>query len=149
MNDEIDTILHRENLTLASIQKRAIAMFIDEMLLSIILIVILWDSFSNATSTEQIINLTNAFLLEFITIKILYQTFFVYQYGATLGKILMKIRVCDIQSLSNPPLLLAFNRAVFRVISEMLMYLGFLWALFDPSRQAWHDKSARSIVVDA
>ncbi|MEA1917224.1 MAG: RDD family protein [Campylobacterota bacterium] len=148
MDEKIEELLYRENLKLASINKRAFALFIDEMLISILLIIILWNSYSSAKTTEDIIYLTNSFLLEYMAIKIIYQTFFVYQYGASIGKIIMKIRVCDLTTVSNPPLLLAFNRAIFRVISESLMYIGFIWGVFDPARQTWHDKTARSIVVD-
>ncbi|MEA3523919.1 MAG: RDD family protein, partial [Campylobacterota bacterium] len=77
-----------------------------------------------------------------------YQTFFVMHYGATLGKILMKIQIIEIQTLSHPSLIVSFNRAVFRIISEMLFYLGFLWGSFDPLRQTWHDKTARTLVVN-
>lgn len=149
MNEEIENILHREGIQLASIQKRSLALFIDEMLLSFILIIALWDSFTNAQTIEEIISLTNSFVLEYMSIKIIYQTFFVMQYGATLGKLAVKIRVVDIKTLHNPNIVVSFNRAVFRIISEMLFYLGFLWGMLDPARQTWHDKTAKTLVVDA
>ena len=148
MNEELENILHREGLELAQTKKRATAFFIDELLLSFLLIVALWESFSSATTTEEIINLTNSFVLEYMALKIIYQTFFVMQYGATVGKIVMKIRVLEIKNFDNPNILSAFNRAVFRVISEMLFYLGFLWGMLDPSRQTWHDKTAKTLVVN-
>ena len=70
------------------------------------------------------------------------------QYGATVGKIIMKIRVIEIKTLNNPSVISALNRGVFRVISEMLFYLGFLWGMLDPSRQTWHDKTAKTLVVN-
>ena len=149
MNEEIEDLLHRENLHLASIKKRSMAFFIDEMLLSFILIFALWDSFVNATSTESIIALTNSFVLEYMMMKIIYQAFFVMQYGATLGKLAVKIRVIEIQTLENPNVLVSLNRAIFRVISEMLFYLGFLWGILNPSRQTWHDLTAKTLVVNA
>jgi uncharacterized RDD family membrane protein YckC len=148
MNEEIENILHRENITLADIKKRASAFFIDEMLLSVLLVIALWDSFATAQTMEEMINLTNTFVFEYMTIKIVYQTFFTMQYGATLGKIAMKIRVIEIKTLQNPSIVSALNRAIFRIISEMLLYLGFLWGMFDPARQTWHDKTARTLVVN-
>ena len=124
------------------------AFFIDEMLLSFILILSLWDSFASAQTIEELIGVTNSFVLEYMAMKILYQAFFVMQYGATLGKLAMKIRVIEIHTLDNPNVLVALNRAIFRIISEILFYLGFLWAMFDPSRQAWHDKTAKTLVVN-
>ena len=149
MNENIENILHREHLTLATIKKRALAFFIDELLLSILLMIAMWDSFVNAATTEDIIILTNSYAMQYIGMKIVYQTFFVMQYGATLGKIAVKIRVIDIQTGANPTFFVALNRAIFRIISEMIFYLGFLWAFMDPARQAWHDKTARTLVVNA
>ena len=148
MNEEIENLLDRENLTLASISKRSMALFIDETLLSFILIFSLWNSFVSAKSIEEIILLVNQFTLEYIALKIFYQAFFVMKYGATLGKIAMKIRVIDINTIDNPNVISSLNRAIFRIISEMLFYMGFLWAMFDPQKQAWHDKTARTLVVN-
>ncbi len=149
MNEEIEELLHREELNLASIQKRSMAFFIDEMLLSFLLIFALWDSFISATTVEEMIQVTNNFVLEYMFVKIVYQAFFTMQYGATIGKILMKIRVIEIQTLSNPNVVVSLNRGIFRVISEMMFYLGFIWGMMDPARQAWHDKTAKTLVVDA
>lgn len=148
MNEEIENILHREEMSLASSSKRATAFFIDELLLSLVLVLALWDSFASAKDMQEMVELTNLFVLEFLTIKIIYQAFFTMQYGATIGKLVMKIRIIEIATLQNPNVLSALNRAIFRVISELLFYLGYLWALFDPARQAWHDKTAKTLVVN-
>ena len=148
MKEEIQNLLHREDMSLATTRKRAFAFFIDEILLSVLLLVALWESFSQTQNTEEIINLTNSFVLEYMALKIVYQTFFIMQYGATIGKIVMKIRVVEIKTLQNPNVIVSLNRAIFRVLSEMLFYLGFLWGMLDPSRQTWHDKTARTLVID-
>ena len=149
MEEETVERLEREQLRIATIKKRAVATLIDELLLSFLLIIILWDSLNQVETLEEIIMLTNAFVLEFMAMKIIYQTFFTMQYGATLGKIVMKIRIIELSTLGTPMILSAFNRAVFRVVSEMIFYLGFLWGMMDPLRQTWHDKTARTVVVDA
>jgi len=149
LNEEIEKLLNREHLQLASIKKRAMAFFIDEMLLSFLLIIAMSDSFANAQTVKDIIVLTNTYVMQYIVMKIVYQTFFVMQYGATLGKLAMKIKVIDVRTLDNPNFAVALNRAVFRIISEMIFYLGFLWGMFDPARQAWHDKTAKTLVIDA
>ena len=83
-----------------------------------------------------------------MVIKIGYQAFFTMQYGASLGKLLMKIRVIDIKTLDNPNVLVSLNRAIFRVVSEMFFYLGFLWGMLDKSKQTWHDRTAKTMVVN-
>ena len=149
MNEELQEKLHREDITLADTKKRALALFIDETLLSFILIIALWDTFSSARTTEEIIMVTNSFVLEYMLMKIIYQAFFVMQYGASLGKIALKIKVIEIETLHTPNVLVALNRSIFRVISEMLFYLGFLWGMMNPNRQTWHDLTAKTLVVNA
>jgi uncharacterized RDD family membrane protein YckC len=148
MDEHIDTLLQREHLSIASIRQRAAAFGIDEVLLSVILMVILWNPIANATTLEDMIAVTNSFLLEYMAIKIVFQTFFTMQYGATIGKIVMKIRVIELSTLSNPTFLCAFNRSVFRVVSEILFYLGFAWAMLDPYRRSWHDRTGRTLVIN-
>jgi uncharacterized RDD family membrane protein YckC len=148
VNEEIQDILHSEGMSLAPIKKRAAAFFIDEMLLSLLLIIALSDSFFEAKTVEEMIILTNKFVLEYMAMKVFYQAFFVMQYGATLGKLIMKIRVVEIKTLQTPNVIVALNRSIVRVVSEMLFYLGFLWGVMDPARQTWHDKSAKTLVVN-
>lgn len=140
--------MYREGMHLASIKKRSFAFFVDEMLLSLLLILSLGDSFFEAKTVEEMILLTNQFVLEYMAIKVIYQAYFVMQYGATVGKLLVKIRVVEMKTLQKPNVVVALNRGVVRVLSEMLFYLGFLWGTLDPLRQAWHDKSAKTVVVD-
>jgi uncharacterized RDD family membrane protein YckC len=148
LNEDIEKLLHREQIDLAPIKKRAMAFFIDEILLSFLLLIALWETFTQAQTTEEIIYLTNSFVLEYMVLKIVYQAFFIMQYGASIGKILMKIRVIDIITLDNPNVIIALNRAVIRVVSEVVFYLGFLWGMLDPTRQSWHDRTSKTLVVN-
>jgi uncharacterized RDD family membrane protein YckC len=149
MNETIDTMLHRYNLELASIPKRAVAFLIDEFLLSTLFMVVLWDTISQAKDFETFLFITDAYVLEYLGMKILYQTIFVALYGASLGKMAMRIRVVSLDSGTHPGWAASFNRAVFRILSEIIFYLGFIWAMFDPFNQAWHDRTARTVVVNA
>jgi len=146
--EEIENLLNIERLNLASTSKRATAFFLDELLLSLLLVVALWNSFAEATTMEELINLSNSFALDYIVLKIIYQGFFVYKYGATLGKTAMRIRVVELKTMSNPVLPSSINRAIFRIVSEMFFYLGFLWGMLDPLKRAWHDLSAKTLVVE-
>ena len=149
MDEKIENILYRENLTLATIRRRSFAFLIDELLLSLLLIIALWDTFVNAQTMEEIINVTNSFVLEYMFLKVVYQAFFIMQYGATVGKLLLNIKVIELKTLANPNVLESLNRAIFRVLSEMFFYLGFLWGMLQPSRQTLHDKTAKTLVVNA
>jgi uncharacterized RDD family membrane protein YckC len=148
MNEEISRLLDREQLVLASKQKRIFAYLIDEVLLSVLWLSIIWDSFSGLETTEAKIALINTYILEFMLLKLIYHTFFVMQYAASPGKIIMKIRVLVLHNTSSPTFLCALNRAFVRVISELLFYAGFIWGLLDPFARTWHDKTAGTIIVD-
>jgi uncharacterized RDD family membrane protein YckC len=54
-----------------------------------------------------------------------------------------------VATLQNPNIESSINRAIFRIVSESFFYLGFLWGFFDPARQTLHDKTARTLVIDA
>ncbi len=149
MNEEIYELLDREELVLASKQKRAFAFLIDEIFLSIITILVLWEKISGMSTYEEILVALQPYILYTLAIKIIYHTFFVMQYAASPGKIIMKIRVLEIVTASNPSFISAINRAFVRIISEMLFYAGFIWGLLDPASQTWHDKAAGTVIVDA
>jgi len=146
--EEIYRLLDREELFLASKQKRMGAYLLDELILSVIWLSVIWDSFSGLDSIEDKILLINSYVLEFMLLKIIYHTFFVMQYAASPGKIIMKIRILELSTASSPSFLTSLNRASFRVISELFFYAGFIWGLLDPARQTWHDKTAKTVVVD-
>ena len=149
MNESIETQLHRYGLELASIPKRAVAFLIDEFLLSTLFLVVLWETISQAKDFDTFLFITNAYALEYLGMKIVYQTLFVALYGASLGKMAMRIRVVSLENGAVPGWPAALNRAVFRILSEIIFYLGFIWAMFDPFNQAWHDRTARTVVVNA
>jgi len=148
-NEELIEKFESENITLASVQKRGMAYMIDEILISLLFIFIYLDQIPSDATTEQIIGIINSLVFYVMVLKVVYQTFFVWMYGATLGRIAMKIRVISTGDLENPTLLLALSRASFRIISESLFYLGFVWAMLNPKRETWHDKVASTLVINA
>ncbi len=148
MNDEVEHRLSSAGLELASIQKRALAFFIDELLLAFLFLIVIYDQVAANSDPEALVALINSFTFEYLLLKIVYQTFFVYQYSASLGKIFMKIQIVDVETMQKPTISSALNRGVFRIISEMIFYLGFLWAFYSKERQTWHDKTARTLVVN-
>ncbi len=148
MNEEILERLDRENLSLSTINRRGWAFFIDEMIVSFLIMIIYWERFSSVSTPQEMILTMNSMVVYVIILKIIYQTFFVWYYGATVGKLLLKIKVVDRELFENPTLLNSFIRAVVRIISEMFFYLGFVWAVLNPLRETWHDKAAKTLVIN-
>lgn len=148
-NEDLIEKFESENITLAPFNKRALAYLIDEILVSVLFAFIYLDQMPENISTEETINIVNSLFMYIILLKVAYQTFFVWMYGATLGKIFLKIKVVSILDLEKPTLLLSLTRASFRIISESVFYLGFLWAALNPKRETWHDKASSTLVVNA
>lgn len=67
--------------------------------------------------------------------------------GRTLGKIAMGTKVVNEDGIA-PSLLTAFMREVIgKFISAIVLYLGFIWIIFDSKFQGWHDKIASTYVI--
>jgi len=70
------------------------------------------------------------------------------KFGQTPGKMISKIRVVKVGTGSHPNYVEAFLRELIgKFISTLAFLLGFLWMLWDPQKQTWHDKIAGTVVV--
>lgn len=148
MQNDLEYRLFKEELRLAPISKRAFAFVIDKILLSFIVLAAMGDKFTGK-DFEGVIIALNQTLVFTTAVEIAYQTIFTTLYGATVGKMLLKIKVADVQMIDNPTFGASLLRASVKFLGEALFYLGFVWAIFDPFRQAWHDKFAKTMVIDA
>ena len=146
--EKILDILSRENLVVSSTKARVFSMIIDDIVVSVLFFLIFADKIANVSTYEEIVIFVNFNFVFIAVLKIIYQAFFVWMYGATLGKIVMKIRVISVDYIDKPNFQASLIRAVIRIVSELFFYLGFIWALFYPLKQTWHDKVARTAVVN-
>ncbi len=138
-----------ENLELASISSRIKAFVIDDLLITLLFIALYWNSLSKSDDMMVMLAIMNEAFTQILFIKVVYQGFFVWYYGATIGKIIAKIRVIDYNHFGRVSFLTSFVRAFFRVISEMFFYIGFIFAFFNDGKQTLQDKVARTLVVNA
>ena len=145
---EIINKLDREGLKPASITKRIIAMSIDDMLISIIIVLAFSSSFASAKTYEQVLMFTNELFGYIFMAYTLYHWIFITIYGKTVGKMITKIRVVDIETLDNPSWKRSFIRSVMRNFDEMFFYLGMAYAIVDPLNRAIHDMVGKSVVVE-
>jgi uncharacterized RDD family membrane protein YckC len=77
----------------------------------------------------------------------LYHWLFIGLKGQTLGKMAVGIKVINAQG-SMPGLGEAALREVpGKIVSSIVIYLGFLWIIWDRQKQGWHDKIANTYVV--
>ena len=82
-----------------------------------------------------------------IFIPWLYYWLFTGLKGQTPGKMAVGIKVINAQG-DRPGLGCAALREILgKLISTIVIYIGFLWIAFDNSKQGWHDKIASTYVV--
>jgi len=67
--------------------------------------------------------------------------------GQTLGKKALGIRVVDFNTGGPIGAGRGFLRWIGRIPSGIVFALGYLWMLWDPQKQTWHDKIAGTVVV--
>jgi uncharacterized RDD family membrane protein YckC len=85
----------------------------------------------------------------FMLLLVAYETFLVSQWGGyTVGKKIMGLKVVTVSG-SSLDVKKAFIRAISKVLSFAVFFLGFIWMLWDPQSQTWHDKLADTNVVEA
>ncbi len=139
------------NLQLASMRSRALAFVIDDLLVTVIIMIIFWDNITAVSENmDAMMYLMKAELvMPLIFLKFIYQSFFVWYYGATAGKIVAKIRVIDSNTWQNVSLFSSMLRSAGRIFSEMFFYIGFLIAFFNDGRKSFHDLTGKTLVVNA
>ena len=142
--------MNKNELQLASMPSRAFAFMIDELLIGVIFIFLIYDQIDSAG--DQMVNIAtiiNAHLLQVLLLKFIYQSFFVWYYGATIGKIVAKIRVVDYNNFEKVSLSSSLIRSIARIFSEYVLYIGFIIGFFNDGRQTLHDKIGRTLVINA
>ena len=76
-----------------------------------------------------------------------YTIAFHWIWGQTLGKMALGIKVIDADAGGFIGIPRGIGRYFARILSAIALGLGYLWMLWDPRKQCWHDKLVRSVVV--
>jgi uncharacterized RDD family membrane protein YckC len=76
-----------------------------------------------------------------------YYTYFHGNTGQTPGDAALGIRVVDIDSGAVIGYPRAFGRCLVSIVSGLVIVLGYLWMLWDPRKQTWHDKAVSSLPI--
>jgi uncharacterized RDD family membrane protein YckC len=99
---------------------------------------------ADTTTIEFVLRVLVILLNQIYTI--LYFAVFWSLIGYTPGKYVVKLRVVRVDGLR-----LGFWRSVLRAVcyylSALLLFLGFVWIIFDKNRQGLHDKIANTVVI--
>ena len=83
-----------------------------------------------------------------VLLGIAYHVYFIASpSGQTPGMRLCRTRAVSVDGGGQIDVRAAFVRYIVSLISGMACFIGYLWMLWDPERQTWHDKAARTYVV--
>lgn len=114
-----------------------------------VIIGIYWDNImQNKENVEAILAIISSSWLILYGVRILYHWLFVQFYGATIGKIVVKIRVIELGLLDNPSLLQSLSRSLLRALSEFLIYLPFFYLFADSLKRGLHDIATNTLVIE-
>ena len=145
---------------LASLGRRWVAIVIDGIIVAIATVLLLLSSGEMASLDAAILGndelaMSEAFsqfqsntLTSNIVVSAIYNVVLMVLFnGQTLGKMLLKLRVVKKRG-GRITILDALLRNVVGYTISQIFLVGYLWAVFDGEKQAWHDKMASTVVVD-
>jgi uncharacterized RDD family membrane protein YckC len=130
----------------ASFAKRTAAYFIDYLVLSIPVSIIM-ASAAILTPPDVSTQLRVAAPWLFLIFGIYFILFWSLPEGATVGMAILNIGVVRKDG-TRSLILRNIVRFLGCIISIIPLHIGFLWMLFDRHQQGWHDKIAGTIVIE-
>jgi uncharacterized RDD family membrane protein YckC len=130
----------------AGFTKRLLAFIIDRVLIWMILYIVL-----GYARGFKLYSVSSLFSIQTIFIDLLIMVYFVVfetsSWQATPGKHFLNMRVVTegYHTLSAEN---AAWRYIWKYLSALVLMLGFIWVIFDPRKQGWHDKLAHTYVIE-
>lgn len=76
-----------------------------------------------------------------------YSVWMLSNYSATVGMMVLKIKITK-ESGGKVTYKDAILRYFASVLSAIVILLGYFWMLWDPKKQTWHDRIAKTVVVN-
>ncbi len=135
---------------IAQLHRRAIAIFIDVMLVLGLVLVTLYVGFYFLPDyTLNLFRIDLLFITLYGLLLFLASTYFVFMHGVggkTIGKMVMGIWVINSDG-GELGFGDAFLRWVGYYVSAVFLFMGFIWSMFDADSQTWHDKMVGTYVV--
>lgn len=134
----------------AGFWRRWVAHVIDQILIqissSLLLAVSLW---MNGVESSQVSGETSQVLggLALVVIAFPYFVICHRQWGRTVGKLVLEVKVVDATSLGPISWGQAVGRTLGQGLSWILLLLGYLMAGFDSKKRALHDRLAHTLCI--
>jgi uncharacterized RDD family membrane protein YckC len=139
--------IYDESFEYVGFWSRLLASIIDSILILVITIPILSLIYGgDYFDSEDIIVGPVDFIISYVFPFVATVIFWIYK-CATPGKIALSIKVVDDKTGNNPTVSQSIMRYIGYFVSLIPLFLGFLWVVWDPKKQGWHDKIAGTVVI--
>ncbi|QER39372.1 RDD family protein [Acinetobacter suaedae] len=82
--------------------------------------------------------------------QILSAIFYIFcwvKFAGTPGKRLLRLKVLDEQTGNHISVGQGVIRYIGYIPATLVLFIGLIWIAFDPKKQGWHDKMAKTVVV--
>jgi len=139
-----ETTIGNDNFNYMGFWKRVLASIIDNVLLSIAclpMMFLLYQVIKQDTTAELTYNVLST--VASIVVVLLFWQF----KQSTPGKMIFSARIVDAETFGKP----SFGKLVIRYLgyipSTLVFCLGFLWVAWDKKKRGWHDMMAGTLVV--
>lgn len=120
------------------------ATIIDSIIVAVALIPIMMiiapnvsNNFSGWTWADWLGQILSAIFYIFCWIK----------FAGTPGKRLLRLKVLDEQTGNHVTVGQGIIRYIGYIPATLVLFIGLIWVAFDPKKQGWHDKMAKTVVV--
>jgi uncharacterized RDD family membrane protein YckC len=129
--------------------KRTLASFIDTIIVIIVTVPLLFAIYGREYFGRAEPGFAGVGdVLVQVVLPALFAILFWKYRGATPGKMLLGARIVDAETLGPPSTGRLVVRYFAYLASAIPLMLGFLWIAFDKRKQGWHDKLARTVVIE-
>lgn len=147
-DEKIEELLYREGLVIAPLFHRLGSYFVDSIF------VILLGFFvclltSDLNSVEAQIFFIQKIFFSISCFSLLYEIFFVYFYGSSLGKMLFKLRVVSLKTLDTPIFKDVLRRSLLKAFEGSIGWILLIFVFDNKFFRALHDRFSKTIVVVA
>ena len=146
--NNLANMLNNEGLKIASLKKRIIAFILDNIIISTLILIYILLNQDLKDNIEENMIIIQQYIFQLMLLQLIYHAFFTYYYGASIGKIICKIAIISESTLNKPNIIQSINRSIFRIISDNIFMLGFVWSFLNIDRKTWHDYVAKTVVIE-
>ena len=130
---------------------RALASIIDTIIMVVPMVIFLTsiypDYFSLDTNSDALMYRGPIDVVVQLGVPCFYTILFWRLKGATPGKMIVEIKIVDVETLLEPSVRSLIGRYFAYIVSTIPLCLGFLWVAWGKDKRGFHDKLAGTAVI--